>query len=1111
MQARIPAPGDRIRQRGERQRGEDSSDEHDSSADEADGQPVGADGAAADEEPTMAQQRSCALALGPRVTRFRKLPGEQSSPIVAGFSRFGLEAIRVAAVLRGRIGPLFKAMLNCPDMFERFDDAAMAKASKKEDQQKQPRSDAKKTRAPRDRPLLELDTLRAVTGYLFGAPASGTFADEEQLKRFPREFVELINVCKKDKLKPLPQMEGSVAERQAVAAYVLHDDSDSDVEMPDPCDVVVGDAEADEADEEAAQEEEDEDDDESPGQEEPGRTLKRKPDAFQHLNQHKCDMNGTVITIYMNHIEHNVPRWFAVLAVTGVANAHPELKLMDDFARSWRLAHRAFERLVAGTATTPAAAGVTPSAATLAAEAIAAGAKKQAAVAKKAAAAAKKTAADAAPAQKAAATRASVAAARKAQEATDEAAAKAARVEAWKKKDAERAAQQQADRELVELFVKVMRECLKKRDPNESRLPNERDLKNESNAFFWFRFARDASDAVAAYNEVAKQKKLRQLRHVRIVPEVKPHQCFIQFGVQTMADLLVKWIGRDVVPAAWQSENKRKLLPRDKVVAAFAKVLPPGTLDWKRFWVYSFATDGCSIRATGHAVPAPPQAEDTAKAAVVKHVSKARTGAIEKLRGTFKKHGHRAVGGKKQAARRNVSPQDVDKHCSVLEKMIAVRQAAGIKELCRRFSRPSKRADRIKVVCAIDPGVTNIATIVFAYRNHRGIWTVDRYQRLRMHYASLLRRRAAAKKAGRRVPRGVASNIERLEATYAVSALCPMRHRKPIIATTAGFVARSGRRQRQLAQQAFQNGNEKYRQLMAELRTCTTAAERLKIHEQLRELDIEFRGRRNRKFTSLLRRKAVIDEFVNRIVGKYKKEEVVIGVGDWALRPTTGHFKLPPPIKQLVAALEKRATVVMLQEYHTSAACCQCGHRTTTKGALRDAVKKKGETTSETPPKYVSKLDKKKAKKARKTAKKEKARAQAEARKAMKATAGRAAATNEDAAAAVQTDEKVQNKNALWRVKQQETHSLLRKDVGTRPRHGTAVCTHVDCGVLWQRDINGATNLLRLLLAQIDKGEQTNNSRLRHLKYGHVLEEDPDFSFAALIAAKHTSHLDSEE
>ena len=63
----------------------------------------------------------------------------------------------------------------------------------------------------------------------------------------------------------------------------------------------------------------------------------------------------------------------------------------------------------------------------------------------------------------------------------------------------------------------------------------------------------------------------------------------------------------------------------------------------------------------------------------------------------------------------------------------------------------------------------------------------------------------------------------------------------------------------------------------------------------------------------------------------------------------------------------------------------------------------------------------------------------------------------------------------------------LHLPCATRARHGTAVCTHDDCGAIWQRDINGATNLLHLLLAQINKGNQTNDSRPDHLKFGRLL------------------------
>ena len=1151
-----------------------------------------------------------ALSMGPRVVRFRTLSdvarwlnNPLANDTVAAFLRFGRQAIKDAATARGRVGPIFTTVIFWPRALEQLDSAAMASANKKKDQQKQPPNDAKKTRLSRTRRWLEYDTIRGLLGYIFGAPACGTFvATAQDLEVFPPVLAELLDVCSKAVLDPLPQMAGDVADRQAVAQYVFpkQDDEEDAGGLPPPLQ------------DEGEDDEEDEGDDEPPATR---KTIWKSKDTFQGLNQHKCDLNGTLITDYMTHVERNTRQWFVVLAITRVLAT--DTSCLNDFTRTWRLAHQAFDRFVqskpgaaaaavsaatttadaaaAAAATAPAAAvasaadaavaaattapkkeakatkkrtapaavaGTAP-ADTLAAETRAKAAQKEAKAAQKRAdaARAKFVAASAGPA-KAAALKLLVAANRAAFQATVDADAKAARVVVLKKKDEEAAAQEQADSNSVALYERHMHECLTARDPNESRLPTEVNLKAECNVFFWFSFARDASIAVEKFNERAKKEKLRELRTVHVLPRVKPHQSFVQFGIQSMADLLVKFIGADVVPDAWRTDADRKKLPRDKVVAAFAKVLPPGTLDWDRFWVFSFATDGYSIRASGHM-----SSKDTAAATgdAVEFARKARTKAFDGLRGSAKTHGHRAVRGKQQATRR-VLPEHAATHCKILEQQLAVKQMDCIKELCRRFQ-SRNRADLIKVMCAIDPGVTNIATIIFAFRQC-GVWTVDRYQQLRLHYASLLKRRAAAKRAGRDVPYGVEANIDRLEAKYPAHALCPKRHRKPIVMSTAGLVARSGRYQLRREEQAFQKGNPEYRQLMERARKCKSAAERLKIDEEFRKLDIKHRGRRSRKYTSLLRRKAAIDEFVNRIVGNYKKEEVVIGVGDWALRPTTGRFKVAPPIKQLLAALEKRATVVMLQEYHTSAACCQCGERTTT-NALRDAIVKKEQkkkpaaapaTEDAAPgadaalavdaavdaalavdaapaaqeqarpaqpaadasgPPYVSKRAKRDAMKARKTAQKiakAKAKAEAEAArkaskamKATKATAVPAARTAEDAAAAALEVQRQNDKDALWRGKQKETRELLQQDVGTRPRHGTAVCAHVNCGILWQRDINGATNLLRLLLEQIDKGEQTNNSRPESMKYDRDMEQVPrDFAFADLVAARHNTRLDSD-
>ena len=75
----------------------------------------------------------------------------------------------------------------------------------------------------------------------------------------------------------------------------------------------------------------------------------------------------------------------------------------------------------------------------------------------------------------------------------------------------------------------------------------------------------------------------------------------------------------------------------------------------------------------------------------------------------------------------------------------------------------------------------------------------------------------------------------------------------------------------------------------------------------------------------------------------------------------------------------------------------------------------------------------------------------------------------------------------------------------TRARHGTAVCTNHVCGAVWQRDINGATNQLQLLLAQIKGGAQTNQYRPKHLKFADLPVRDK-WRLADIVAARKEIH-----
>ena len=80
----------------------------------------------------------------------------------------------------------------------------------------------------------------------------------------------------------------------------------------------------------------------------------------------------------------------------------------------------------------------------------------------------------------------------------------------------------------------------------------------------------------------------------------------------------------------------------------------------------------------------------------------------------------------------------------------------------------------------------------------------------------------------------------------------------------------------------------------------------------------------------------------------------------------------------------------------------------------------------------------------------------------------------------------------------------------TRPRHATAVCSLNGCGVMWQRDINGATNLLRLLLAQIKGGEQSNRFRQKAVNFDTALHVAPGWRIADR-RKKPRLHSDNEE
>ena len=1093
------------------------------------GQQVSADGAvgAAETACTDEEVKEFLLLFNDIVTRCKALgkgsPQDKYAQYVELFGPILERAIENVDTVRGRALPMLKAFLFARDVLEDLDDARHLK------------TDAA------DRGLREKDLDGLV--YCFLGVACATLGNEElKALNLPKSVMDLVRSFKGRELRPLPQMAGTPAERRRAAEALLPQDG------------------------------------------EVAKTRKKNevsnPHTFQDLSTLRNDLRDAIITMLMNHVASHIYSWLSVLAVTDVALAKGEP--VDDVRRMFRLARRAFLNIVdppKQKQPAPATEAEKKQHAELAAaqKAAADAAKSAKAAAKKLDAAQRKLDAaqekvdDAKNEARKARSRGKAAQKPATSASRDLAAARIARrqlnteysnackvakkalaaLESLKKKTGDVA---DADVAMINALERAMRKRLTERNRKESRLPTSDELKNEKNVFFFLRFARLASEGVAAYNKLANRKKRKELRKVHFLPEVKPHQSFVHIGVQSMADLLMRWIGYDVVPEAWRTDAHRKKLPRDQVVASFAKVLPPGALDSRRFWVFSFMTDGRSIRATGHVLrPARTErTEDSAGAAPPRSdQAAAKIGALrrddfDKARKVARESGKedtKHVECEAQRKPRRVwTEQEILDLCLELEQEYAAKQGALFKKLHEKLFGGGGDGGNslIKVLCTIDPGVTNIATVVFAYLSEDGKWKVDPLQRLRMHYASLLRRRQSAVDAGRPVSDGVAKNIARIEATN-LDLRLRAGHREPIIMTTKDFVDRGARNQLRREYETFCKGTsdaaKAYRALLQRATNCDPGdvAERLRIHEELRHFDIKHPGRRNRKYTSLLRRQAAIDEFVNRIVGNYSKEEVVIGVGDWALRPTTGRFKLTPPIKQLLAALRKRATVVMLQEYHTSAACCSCGagspSRTTTKDALLDVVTKKERKSEddesdddeaevdEVDAPHMSRRDQIKAKKVRKAAKKaakKKAKAEARAaRKAMSATVGPAmTATNEDAAAAAVVPAPVSAAHQEWKTQESAMHVLrhgLTKNTvltpqqtaliearAPRARHGTAVCTNTSCSIIWQRDINGATNLLHLLLAQIKGGKQTNEHRPAHLKIRKgVLPPVPDdWSFA---------------
>ena len=851
-----------------------------------------------------------------------------------------------------------------------------------------------------------------------------------------------------------------------------------------------------------------------------GSPFKKAPDFFRGQGALKNAVRTRLITNLQQHTVSNTHDWLITLAILRFADV-TTTECLSDMRKMKRLARRALDNVVHNIVQPKARAA--PVAVAVAAPAVAVAADDAAPVAAPVAAGAP-VSADAAPAAAPA-------------PALDESAT-------------------------ITRLETDLRVLLTIPDTSVILRPTEDNLKKESNIFFWLRFARDASKAVTAHNLLAEvDKKLPTLSHVTVVPHAKPHLGFIEFGVQSMAEALVEWIGSEIVPERWSSAERRKQLPRDEVVAAFAKALPPGALAWNpRFLVFSFLTDGRSIRATGHSSHRVPfelrkRFGKRAAEAVEAFVRKLRREDFDVFR-LAKEQKPTEVIPSAPTAGRGTAPslQTIVKQCEAREAHLYEQQKPDWARICEIFKLD---AARFKVMCTIDPGITNFVAAVFAYLEN-GEWKVDPYQQLRIHLAELQERERRCKQKEKNVGDGVKINIARILDFFKAKELVPgIRdgHRRPESMTTKACVGQSGHSQRLQEELAFRNGNHEYRALIEKSSVCTTIAERCEIDEKLLKFDADHPGRRTRKYTGMLLGKAPINEFIDRIVGifnekgekigNHKKEEVVIGVGDWALNSCTGHFKLTPPIKQLLVELRKRATVVFLQEYHTSAACCACQEgRTTTKNALVDILPEKksvaapstADAAQQQPPRPAQQQPA--AHKSRRepaaaatsedaapqpaqqpvapTMSKSKMKRQLakQAKKEAKRAAAVSRATNEDAAAAQVSREQGAKLTAQLRLSKGTKDELLavkaqlkemKLPCETRARHGTAVCTNHVCGAVWQRDINGATNQLQLLLAQIKGGAQTNQYRPKHLKFADLPVRDK-WRLADIVAARKEIH-----